>query len=403
MIEPWTDDIRKKMLSYEEAAPDADWHSLDNVLATRRKRATTRRIHSLWIRRWAVAAAVLFLLSGAFIYFQYNTDNVAKTTAKNKSTVVPTDSTCINNNEQVITQKDKRLMAMVHCKQASVSTAVEDVTNYMQEATKETVSADSIHVETREEKPKTDETRQYNKRQPLPPSIRQRGSQRLTAKLYFGNVMSGYNDSEPNGYMFAAASPLGTCDDANMLENKEQPAQTSSSEETSIKHRQPMRYGLSLRYQLDSHWSFETGLTYSYLRSDITVSNATYQQATVQRLHYIGIPLMASLSILRTGGFGIYVSAGATVEKMVAGKAESTTRYGGDSEDKSTETLTIHPLQLSVGCSMGAEYMFAKTAGVYLEPCLNYYFDNHSSVSTIYADKPSNFSLNVGLRINLSR
>ena len=41
-----------------------------------------------------------------------------------------------------------------------------------------------------------------------------------------------------------------------------------------IHHRQPIRFGLSLRYQLDDRWSVESGLSYTRLSSDITIVEA---------------------------------------------------------------------------------------------------------------------------------
>ena len=48
------------------------------------------------------------------------------------------------------------------------------------------------------------------------------------------------------------------------------------------------------------------------------------------------------------------------------------------------------------------EYHFSKHISVYLEPGLGYYFDNGSSVPTIYAEKPLNFNLSLGLRMSIA-
>ena len=49
----------------------------------------------------------------------------------------------------------------------------------------------------------------------------------------------------------------------------------------------------------------------------------------------------------------------------------------------------------------GVEYNITPSVGLYLEPGVTHHFDNHSSVENIYKDKPWNFSLNFGFRINL--
>ena len=58
-------------------------------------------------------------------------------------------------------------------------------------------------------------------------------------------------------------------------------------------------------------------------------------------------------------------------------------------------------LQWSAQAAAGVEYDITPSLGLYLEPGVTHHFDNHSSVENIYKDKPWNFSLNFGFRINL--
>ena len=46
---------------------------------------------------------------------------------------------------------------------------------------------------------------------------------------------------------------------------------------------------------------------------------------------------------------------------------------------------------------------FGAFRGIYAEPGVAYYFDNESSLPTIYQEKPFNFNLNMGLRFNLGK
>ena len=57
--------------------------------------------------------------------------------------------------------------------------------------------------------------------------------------------------------------------------------------------------------------------------------------------------------------------------------------------------------QLSVNASIGAEYKVTNSFGFYVEPGLGYYFNDGSSVSTVYKDHPLNYNLNFGLRFSL--
>lgn len=59
--------------------------------------------------------------------------------------------------------------------------------------------------------------------------------------------------------------------------------------------------------------------------------------------------------------------------------------------------------QFSLKAAAGIEYDFTKQVGVYAEPGLGYYIDNGSGVMNFYKDKPLNFSINVGMRINFGK
>ena len=55
----------------------------------------------------------------------------------------------------------------------------------------------------------------------------------------------------------------------------------------------------------------------------------------------------------------------------------------------------------SVNGAFGLEYKLIDLLSIYAEPGVGYYFDNGSTLSTFYQDKPFSFNLNLGLRFNL--
>ena len=146
-----------------------------------------------------------------------------------------------------------------------------------------------------------------------------------------------------------------------------------------VHHRQPFRLGLSLRYRIDDRWCMESGLTYTRLISDITriVDGVSYGQE--QRLDYVGVQLKVSYQLWSGRHFGLYVAAGGTIDKM----------------------LDSSIWQFSVNASAGAEYKLTDIFGLYFEPGVGYYFNDGSSVSTVYKDHPLNYNLNFGLRFSL--
>ena len=175
------------------------------------------------------------------------------------------------------------------------------------------------------------------------------------------------------------------------LENMD-PAYKTVQTAEKAHHHQPIRFGFSLRYRFDNRWSVESGLTYTRLSADITNTVDGQTTATEQRLNYIGIPFNVQYLMWGSRYVNVYVAAGGLVEKMVKG---SRTTQG------TSNSVSIHPLQVSVNGAFGAEFKFTEGLSLYAEPALNYYFDNHSAIPTFYQEKPLNFNLNLGLRFNL--
>ena len=175
------------------------------------------------------------------------------------------------------------------------------------------------------------------------------------------------------------------------LENMDSAYKTVQTAEKAH-HHQPIRFGFSLRYRFDDRWSVESGLTYTRLSADITNTVDGQTTATEQRLNYIGIPFNVQYLMWGSRYVNVYVAAGGLVEKMVKG---SRTTQG------TSNSVSIHPLQVSVNGALGAEFKFTEGLSLYAEPALNYYFDNHSAIPTFYQEKPLNFNLNLGLRFNL--
>lgn len=143
-------------------------------------------------------------------------------------------------------------------------------------------------------------------------------------------------------------------------------------------HHLPIRFGLSLHYQLTPRIALLSGVNYTYLYSQFRIS--LYQNATIdQKLHYLGIPFGISYQLWSTNNFQFYVSGNTMVEKC----------------------LNEKPWQWSVNATAGAEYSFTRQFGFYLQPSLSYYFDDGTSFEHYYKKHPLTPSIEFGVRLHL--
>ena len=159
--------------------------------------------------------------------------------------------------------------------------------------------------------------------------------------------------------------------------------------EHTSKHRLPVRFGLSLQYQLNPHLALLSGVSYTRLYSEF--SFPLYQNISYsQNLHYIGIPLGVVWQLWTANRFSFYCSGGAMVEKCVS------VSLNGDYSGKK-------PWQWSVNGAIGAEYAFTSLLGAYLEPSLGYYFSDGTQLEHYYKEHPLAPSIEFGLRMHLGR
>lgn len=168
-------------------------------------------------------------------------------------------------------------------------------------------------------------------------------------------------------------------------------------------HHVPVVIELSLEKRISSRFAIESGLRYTYLRSDfITMyQSLDLKSETRQMIHYLGIPLKLKLRIADFNRFSIYLQGGGAMDVPVYGVnryIESKGAYIAPFSDK-TERIDA-PVQWSVEGGLGFQYRIAPHVGLYVEPSLKYYFDTHSGIETIRQDNPLNLAIPVGIRFS---
>ena len=174
----------------------------------------------------------------------------------------------------------------------------------------------------------------------------------------------------------------------------------SEEVKTDAKHYMPVRAGITASWEFAPKWSVESGLTYSWLLSDIRTGSDSYYVDSRQTLHYLGIPLNIGYSFLDSRWIRVYVSAGGMMEKCIGGRVKSDFVHNGDVRNSENDRLTVSPLQWSVAVSAGLQFSITRLVGIYVEPGVSYHFDNGADVQSVYTDKPLNFNMTLGLRFS---
>jgi len=406
MNDNWIEDIGQKMNGYEMDAPEVAWPEIERRVAANRKH-TSR--FAAWRKRTAVAASLLLIAGSTAMLLLHDDDNNAvesiTSLASHDGTTVETDSNSLIKKTVSLAQIPQELRHAISTnhieepiEQRFVAAITPDTLNQgMAETPKETNEESTTATTPPMPERHTPATLAYADNRM--PAHHNRNQSRIKASVH---VAGAYNTTMPS---------LGSEADEDLYYDSEAAIhpgsvmlsdnQPDTPPRIEADHHRPIRIGMSVSYDIDDRWSVTTGLTYSYLRSDFTEEMRSHTQKIKQKVGYLGIPLTANYTFWSSQKLSAYVSAGGMVEKPVMAIAEESTIFNGATTDKQTRELDKSSLQLSASGAVGAEYHFTPTLGVYIEPGLSYYFDNHGSLQTIYTEKPLNLNLNLGLRLTI--
>lgn len=415
------------MEDYSEPLPDGLWDKLETELEEQNK----PKVIPLW-RRWQAAAAVLILLVSSLTYWFWSSPEAD---FQNQQLAVEVKDTPLPENRPIQDQVTAEVAMPETAEPEMKLTASTDVVleQVVRKVSVEEEKTDEVIVEEPEkeesktiknEMPTETADTQVQQKKRLRASReadRERMKQNAEEAKSKSTRSSGFSlgvgaGNTPYGSLstfdgmgsFVARSAYYVSSDLNMapvnngglaysqilLENAAQ------SPQTSVKHHMPVTIGFSLDWNLDKNWTLETGLNYTLLSSDIRSGSKSYVEET-QKLHYVGIPLKIRRSIWQNRWFSVYASVGGTVEKCVSGRLESVTVTNGGNRTSERTSLEVDPLQWSVAAAAGAQVNFTSRLGLYLEPGVAYYFDDHSGVETIRKEHPFNFNLQLGLRFHV--
>lgn len=211
-------------------------------------------------------------------------------------------------------------------------------------------------------------------------AIKRPRARRISSKIYVGGGGSAGNTMSPG---LAAAQVYG--DNVHDACKMNAVYESFSTTAVDVRHRPPLRGGVSLHYAIGGRWGIESGVLLSYHESEITATMGSYLYSDMQRLAFIGIPLNVVYEFARDNGFRLYLTAGGMAEKMLW----------------SEEGQTMRPLQYSLNGGIGLSYGLSRGLAFFAEPGVRYSFDNGAGFRTVYSDHPFGFDFRLGVRINL--
>lgn len=421
----WKEDIYDRLGNFETDAPDGLWEAIHQRIAQTERAQTEKRQTSFvlqpTLRRTACAAAACLALIAGYQYFadggketvngvkvaQGGVADIPTSRYVAKNAVAPAATVYAQTqNSPAVLQPNGR---------------VEQTADAIAQPTQNDESAQIStpqHLNTSTSQPHNPSTSQpHNPSTPqhLNPSTsllaytpadnsrgRHEGAARWTLST---SAMTGMGASSVTNSTATYVEAVGP-DDVIWADNPQLGIgifNQGKSVKTEYKHRLPVRVGINVAYRLTDRLSVESGVSYTRLSSDMKDGTKDNYSSGSQKLDYIGVPLNVKYRAFGYRRLSVYASAGLLTEKCVSGKTTHEYVISGEKKKHEAEDVAAKPWQLSVNAALGAQFDVLRNVGVYVEPGVSYYFDDRSTLSTIYKEKPLNFNLNLGVRYTIGK
>ncbi|MGN1256636.1 MAG: porin family protein, partial [Bacteroidaceae bacterium] len=433
-MEKWLNDIHNRLKDYEQDSPAGLWEDLQVQMKQKGTAEKGRQKHPmipLWPKRIAMAASIVATLLLGYRYAPHFTHETALVSSSNETNSVkpmilsensPRLYSPSSKSEAIVAERTREAPLAINMtnRKRSASTFTQRNEEIKQEASSATAdrpensnSLPEAHTVT--PTPSAKQSTQTNKQKAsllLLTSQRENGKSKMSAikrntgrQVTFSTYAAGLTGTETSSKSMSAypASSLGP-DNSNWNDSPMLGIAVFNQGKTTekkVQHRLPVRVGASFSYDLNDYLAIGSGLTYTRLHSTLREGTGKNYQRSEQNLHYMGIPVNLKYTFFRRKNLSLYAQGGALAELRVAGKKEKEYILDGKNIGADTERITSHPLQMSANLAAGIQYNLTSTMAIYAEPGVSHYFKDKSSVPTIYQEKPTNFNLNLGVRICL--
>ena len=415
----WKEDIHDRLGNFETDAPDGLWEAIHQRMAqTEPAQAEKRQTPFVLLpalRRTACAAAACLAL---VVGYQYFADGGKETANGVKQAggdgMIAVGGTVASDNSRYVASKPATA-SIVATNLAGVRVAKNGVTPAAVYA--QTQNDESAQISTPQHlNPSTSQHPNTSTSQPLNPSTsllaytpadNSRGRHEGAAARWTlsTSATTGMGASSVTNSTATYVEAVGP-DNVIWADNPQLGIgifNQGKSVKTEYKHRLPVRVGFNVAYRLTDRLSVESGVSYTRLSSDMKDGTKDNYSSGSQKLDYIGVPLNVKYRAFGYRRLSVYASAGLLTEKCVSGKTTHEYVISGEKKKHEAEDVAAKPWQLSVNAALGAQFDVLRNVGVYVEPGVSYYFDDRSTLSTIYKEKPLNFNLNLGVRYTIGK
>jgi hypothetical protein len=423
--DPLAELFRQKLENHRTAVDGDGWNELKKSLGGNKKR-------TLWIVVSAVSAAIVALL---FILSPSDKDPVdtplqgeSTTTIDNRNDeAIAKDLFITPQKEDIVVQSDDKLAVTNKATNASTPLAPvvsKQISTDKEDEVKQKAGTNTVIAGVEPEKEnKTNEKSDYVAVAEIPvnPKVEKEEQKQAEEKqvhtgssLFFEFEEEAIKNKEKKNWTIAAVYG-GSTSGNESVENARAPLRMSSFSEEKANsnllaqttanrgegnHFPEMSFSFTVGKRINKRFAVESGITYTYLYSKYDGTESASYYELKQHLHYIGIPVNATVYIL--GGdskWNLYASAGTMLEKGIRATYKETV---GEMLGQSTTNWgeSISGVQWSVNASVGVTYDLSRNFSLFLAPRLSYYFDNNQPES-IRTNKDLSFGLNVGLKYNL--
>lgn len=386
----WTDQLRDRLSDYGAAVPEGLWADIEQSLPQQHAVVTP-----LW-RRWAAAAAIAAVAVGGG-WWLWPTEESHNT---------PAQQHVARQKHAGSRQHPTQLVALANSHESLPIKQVQQPTGQRQTTQQPTGQLQPTQQQAAQP---PQPTQQQHEHHYLPvsstrpttepaPATSQSMHRRHTVSvgLHANSGLLAYNNS--NGVQ---ATPMALIASNNAAYTFTRTTSSNGQDiywmngyEERQHHDHPLSFGLTVGYPLTHRWSLLTGLVYTRLHSDFTNIMQQVQISKEQTLHYLGVPLGIQYHVLKSSHWTLYASVTAQLDWNVSAKYQT--------EGVRQEIRRDRP-QWSAGANLGVEYSPIPLLGIYAEPGVRYYFDNGSRMQNYFKDRPTSWTLQVGLRLNLGK